>query len=91
MGDPRSIKFFPFNEKYRGAFILRMSGLTLKEAGQILGISDERVRTMQYIVEKILNRTAQQRERELWGMTPSQWYGRAVPVEFSMRTGGRRT
>jgi hypothetical protein len=78
MKTDRNIKHFPFNEKYRGAFILRMSGMTLKEAGDVLGVSAERVRTMQYIVEKSLNYTAQSREREIWKKSPSQWYGHDV-------------
>ena len=78
----RNIKHFPFNEKYRGAFILRMSGMTLKEVGDVLGVSAERVRTMQYLVEVSLHRTAQRKEREIWNKSPKQWYGHDVPVEF---------
>jgi hypothetical protein len=91
MADLSGARFFPFNDKYRGSFILRMSGMTLKEAGDVLGVSAERVREMQHVVERVLNRTAQQRERELWRETPRGWYGRAVPVDYDIKTGGRRT
>jgi hypothetical protein len=90
-GFEKMFRSLPFNEKYRGAFILRMAGLTLKETGDVLGLSAERVRTTQHIVERVLNVTAQHRERELWRMTSREWYGRSVPFENKTARDERRS
>lgn len=76
-------------EKYRVAYLVYMSGATLKDVGEAVGLSVARVATMVQVCDRVLEAAARGSERLLWRQSPEVWYHRRLLGQHEDLPGAR--